>query len=108
FYREKNIPKQNKDGSFKLEKGIQIFRTINPSQGKLKLLQKRINRTIFQKLEYPPYVHGGLRGCDSISNAAKHKGKKFKFCVDYNDFFPSITNKHVFSALVKMQFSPTI
>lgn len=109
FYREKKVAKVNKDGSPKFDnKGNQKFREINPSQGKLKLIQKKINGAILKKIDYPNIAHGGLKGRDSVTNAAQHKGKKFKFCVDFDNFFPSITHKHVFIAFKNNGFSPTI
>ena len=41
FYYTKNEPKLDKDNNPKFKNGVQLFRTLNPSIDKLKIVQKK-------------------------------------------------------------------
>ncbi|MFO5109053.1 RNA-directed DNA polymerase, partial [Salmonella enterica subsp. enterica serovar Stanley] len=58
--------KQFKVETGKNKKERQIF---EPKRS-LKGIQKKINKEIFEKIDYPHYLHGALSGRDYISNAA--------------------------------------
>ncbi|MGT7476044.1 hypothetical protein ACRWXL_25245, partial [Escherichia coli] len=60
--------KQFKVETGKNKKERQIF---EPKRS-LKGIQKKINKEIFEKIDYPHYLHGALSGRDYISNAAVH------------------------------------
>ena len=62
----------------------------------LKGIQKRINATIFENVDYPDYLHGGLISKDYISNASEHTKKKTIICLDITNFYPSISKNDVF------------
>ena len=80
--------------------GRQKRRIINPSTLKLKEIQKRINKSILNKMSIPKYIFGGAKGKDNVLNAKQHQGKKFKFITDLTNFFPSITNKMVYDMFI--------
>ncbi|EIG3632909.1 RNA-directed DNA polymerase, partial [Escherichia coli] len=64
--------KQFKVETGKNKKERQIF---EPKRS-LKGIQKKINKEIFEKIDYPHYLHGALSGRDYISNAAVHTRKR--------------------------------
>lgn len=109
FYYEKKEFKYNSKGEKKLDgKNQPILRIINPSKGKLKIIQKKIDKLIFKSIPLPYYCFGAVSGKDNIKNAIQHKGKKHKFLTDMKDFFPLITSKMVFDMFRRLNFSPTV
>lgn len=87
-------------------------RLIEPSIGKLKLIQRRIKNRILEPIlhRHETFIplYGGLKGKCNINNARIHQGKKYHFCVDIRNFFPSITNKIVFKFFRDNGFSTDI
>ncbi|MCM5124635.1 reverse transcriptase family protein, partial [Escherichia coli] len=72
-------------------------------------IQKKINKEIFEKIDYPHYLHGALSGRDYISNAAVHTRKRTVICLDITNFYPSISKKDVCSIFKNlMRFSPEV
>lgn len=61
----------------------------------LKVVQKRINRSVFGNVEYPDYLFGGVPGRDYVQNARRHAGAKVAIALDVRDFYPSITRARV-------------
>ena len=64
----------------------------------LKILQKRIISRIFCHIEFPNYLHGGIKteeGRDFVSNASAHAKCETALTLDIRNFFPSITIEHV-------------
>jgi hypothetical protein len=70
-------------------------RTLSEPKKGLKKLQKRINKEIFENVEYPAYLHGGLKNRDYLSNASVHSGAKTIISMDIENFYPSISRKNV-------------
>ena len=101
FYYEKEKIKISKQGKIKR-------RVLNPSIRRLKVIQKRIQKNIFNELQLPDYAYGAVSGRDNVMNARKHQGKKFNFTTDLKKFFPSINHKKVFEMYISFKFSPTI
>lgn len=108
FYYTKSEPKLDKNNNPKFKRGKQLFRTLNPSFDKLKLVQSKIQKDIISKIELPDYAYGAVKGRDNVKNALKHRGKKYNFTTDLSNYFPSITNKQVFEMFISNDFSPTI
>ncbi|MFI5203592.1 MAG: reverse transcriptase family protein [Flavobacteriales bacterium] len=109
FYYEKREPKiDKKSGHPKIKRGKIQERVLNPSLKRLKVIQRRILRDIFSRIEMPDYAYGSITARDNIKNAQKHKGKKYKFMTDLGDFFPSINNKQVFDMFRSFNFSPSV
>ncbi|MBE1761798.1 RNA-directed DNA polymerase, partial [Escherichia coli] len=97
--------KQFKVETGKNKKERQIF---EPKRS-LKGIQKKINKEIFEKIDYPHYLHGALSGRDYISNAAVHTRKRTVICLDITNFYPSISKKDVCSIFKNlMRFSPEV
>ena len=111
YYSEFERVKKNKYGNKKLNKpqyahlGKYWTRTINPPNGDLKHMQKRINTYLVDTIQMPEYAFGGIKGKDNIRNARFHKGQKYVFQTDLKDFFPRITNKKVYEMFVRVGFS---
>lgn len=109
FYYLKREAKRTPTGEIKKDaKGNPVYRDIYPSKDKLKKFQKRLNICFFSKVVWPTCVKGAVKGQTNIKNAAAHLGRKYKFCTDLKSFFPSVTNKQVYSALIAQDFSPDV
>jgi len=108
FYYQKETIKKNEKDEPKIKNGVVQKRVLNPSIKRLKIIQKRLQSNILQKLEIPEYAFGAIKGKDNISNAKKHQGKKYIFTTDLTNFFPSISHKQVFEMFVSFDFSPTV
>jgi len=107
--RRKEDLKFTKDGSPKLDKnGIQKKRILYPSLGRLKVIQRRINKTVLAKLCLPDYAYGAVKNRDNVMNARKHQGKKFNFTTDLTAFYPSINHHMVNEMFLSFKFSPTV
>lgn len=62
----------------------------------LKSVQARIQCMVLKKVSMPDYLHGSLKGRDSLSNAKAHVGSKILIKEDIKNFFPSISAEAVF------------
>lgn len=107
YYIKKEI-KLDKFGKPKLKNGQPVNRILMPSKGELKTLQTILNKRVFSKIAFPTCVYGSVKGKSNITNALQHKGKVYKFLTDLRDFYPSITSKMVYDALIVEGFSPDI
>ncbi len=109
YYRECTQKKKDKiTGEFKTYKdGTVKVRQIRESLGILKRIQKIITTQILSSVTLPSNIHGGVKSKSNITNAKSHKGKKYKFCTDLQNFFPSITPLHVAECLKRNDFEPT-
>ncbi|WP_423935760.1 reverse transcriptase family protein [Comamonas sp. 23] len=56
----------------------------------LKIIQKRINRKIFDNVVYPHYLHGGISERDYVRNAATHSDAEVVISLDLKNFYPNI------------------
>lgn len=108
FYYEKVEIKLDKEGKPKLKNGKIQTRVLNPSLDKLKIIQKRILKSVLSKIEMPDYAYGAVNGRDNVRNAKRHQGKKFIFTTDLKSFFPSINHDRVFKMFRSFKFSPTV
>lgn len=80
-------------------------RTLAEPHPALKVLQKRIISRIFVHLEFPPYLHGGIKTDDPrdfITNASAHAKAETAITLDIQRFFPSITSAQVEYAFQKL------
>lgn len=77
-------------------------RTVYDPKFILKKLQKRINSRIFEKVDFPCYLHGGIRDekqkRDYVENAKAHASKKPKTLInlDIKSFYDNIKHSKVF------------
>lgn len=106
YYYDKYIIKKDKLGNPKLDAaGNEILRKLTPTKGILEIIQDKIKNRILNNTEYPSYVRGGVKKRDNISNAKVHLGKKYFFCTDLKNYFPSIKPKIVYEMFIKNGFS---
>lgn len=77
--------------NFELKKKAGGFRKVCSPSHNLKIIQRRINRSIFGNVEYPDYLFGGIEGRDYAMNARQHAGAGMLIALDIKDFYPSIT-----------------
>lgn len=106
FYYEQRIPKFKKNGDRKLNKdGTPRDRIINPSTKELKAIQGRLNNFFANNVTQATYSYGGVKKRDNVKNAVAHKGNKYFFQTDLQDFFPFVTCKKVYKTLLSCGFS---
>lgn len=83
-------PKIKPDGSFR-----QVYNPARP----LKDLQRRINRHIFSRVDFPEYLQGGIRDKNNprhcMANARLHANARIVINEDISGFFPSITKSQI-------------
>jgi hypothetical protein len=82
--------------------------TPKPSGGKrnfsapyptLKIVQKKLHKLFFSKIEFGISSHYGIKRKSNITNAREHLGNKVIFTFDLKSFFPSIRPERVSRAL---------
>ncbi len=107
FYYEKvEIKKDKKTGIIKKYKdGTVKKRTIHPSTQELKAIQKSIKKNILTPIPLPNEIHGGVKKRSNITNAKPHKGNKFIFTTDLQDFYPNISHSAVYDTFLSLGFS---
>lgn len=107
FYYEKiEFKKDKKTGEVKKYKdGTVKKRTLHPSTKELKAIQKSIKKNILAPIPLPIEVHGGVKKRSNITNAKPHKGNKFIFTTDLQDFYPNISNSYVNETFLSLGFS---
>ncbi len=100
LYREWDEPKRNAPGKTR--------HIESPCQG-LKSVQRRINsRLLSPLLQEMVIAYGGIKKRSNISAAALHTGQDCVVCIDIKNFFPSVTNKHVYGLFTAMQCIPDV
>lgn len=57
---------------------------------RLKAIHKRIKEEIFQRVYFPMYLTGSIKGRDYVLNAKLHQNKSVLICEDVKKFFPSV------------------
>lgn len=76
------------------------IRKVYEAKHELKKIQKRINSKIFEKVEYPFYLQGGIRDVDNkrdyVENAKFHANSNGLIALDIVDFYNNITAEQVF------------
>ncbi len=76
-------------------------RNVYEPKYELKKLQKRINSRLFEKVQYPEYLQGGIKDesnpRDYIENSRIHSGSKFLISLDIRNFYDSISFESVVS-----------
>lgn len=71
------------------------IRDVYDATRQLKSLHEKINNTLLQQVEYPDYLHGGLKKRDYISDCSLHIRAKRAITQDISSFFPSISRADV-------------
>lgn len=91
-------PKTYKDGTVKT-------RIIRPTYKRLKVIQTSIKLNILSDVELPPNVQGGVKKKSNITNGKKHQGNKYKFTIDLQEFYPSVSYVRVYSMFLRLGYS---
>jgi len=80
---------------FKIPKKGGGERTILAPIKEIKNLQEQLHRLLQHVYRVKPSVHGFTNGRSIVTNAAAHKGKRYVFNLDLQDFFSTITRQRV-------------
>lgn len=70
--------------------------------GRLRNVLDRLN-CLLQRIELPPYVHGGVPGCSTVTNALPHRAQPLLLSVDIEKHFPNVRPIKVYSMFVNQQ-----
>lgn len=62
----------------------------------LKSIHQRIKSKILDRVIFPSFLTGSIKGCDYKTNAELHKGAAIVISEDIGSFFPSTTSERVF------------
>lgn len=82
------------------------MRVITAPDAELKREQRRILRELTPLYDAPAWVTGFVQGRSIVDNAQRHRGHRFVYNIDLEDFFPSISRARVEKALVKVLHLP--
>jgi RNA-directed DNA polymerase len=84
------------------------LRNIATPQGRFREITNRLN-SLFQRIQFPENMHGGLKGHTVRDYAGPHVRKRIVVKSDIKDFFPNIRPHHVYDAFVNdLQCSPDV
>lgn len=105
------IPDDKKYKKFDIPKKNGEVRKINAPTKKLKKLQKQLANLLYECFDeicntnktQKSLSHGFRRNHSIITNAKKHKNKRYVFNIDLQDFFPSINFGRVRGFFIKNQ-----
>lgn len=75
---------------------IGTTREIFNASPRLKVIHQKIKDEILQKVYFPGYLTGSIKGRDYVTNAKIHTNKKIMICEDVKKFFPSVTAEKVY------------
>lgn len=76
--------------------------------GRLRVILDRLKK-LFQRIDLPPYVHGGVPGRSTKTNAKPHLNKPMLVCADLEKHFPNTSHRKVYSMFCQQQeCSPNI
>ena len=91
--------------SYYIKKKSGKFRTIDSPNKELKGVQRWINTYYLDQIVLPDCVHGFRKNHSIRTNASPHLGRKYIYCIDLKDFFPTITFSDVQSLFKSLGFS---
>ena len=88
-------------------------RTCYDALGLLKSIHARVRKMILERVDYPPYLHGGIKDRKSPrgqkSNAEQHVKPGLLITVDIKHFFPSIGRQFIFEVWQRFfRFPPVV
>jgi hypothetical protein len=75
----------------KLKKDGKSYRNVYDTKHPLKPLLRKINSVVFERVAFPLYLQGSLKGRDYVSNVEIHEGSQAVICEDIEKFFDNIT-----------------
>ena len=81
------------------KKGSEKWRHIDNPTGKLKIIQKAINKQILRDLMFqlPPNIMGGIENKSILENAKVHVGQEMVVTIDIKNCFPKTKNEVIFT-----------
>ena len=104
YYREWSKEKKQ-DCQRKIKNGNIKSRIVRESKGIIKDIQGRISNRILKHIKLPSNIKGGVKGESNITNARYHKGNRYIFTTDLENFFPSIKVGKVYKTLLGLGFN---
>lgn len=78
------------------------------ARGDLKLIQRRIDRRLLDRVKLPPSFRGGIKGHSTTTNAAVHTHKRVVVKLDIKSFFPTVTSRRVYNTFQKLGCKPDV
>lgn len=84
FYTSFSVPKPNGE-----------LRTIRPPTKLLRKLQRVLLERLYERVEIPFYLHGGIPRRSILTHARAHVGRAMVATLDVRKFFPSTSANHV-------------
>ena len=86
-----------------------VYRYFQIPLGELRYTQDRILSKILNKIEFPDYIVGFIKGKSALDAAKKHCNKKIVLSIDLKDYFRSITEKHITKAIIEeLNYPPKV
>lgn len=96
IFREKVKDKKGKERDF------------YEATGDLKKIHERINKRLFNALDFPSTIQGGIKGRSIKTNAVHHVGKRYVANFDIEKFFPSIKSGVVYKMFIDQKCKPDV
>ncbi len=93
--RYRRVPHRKKSGKIRL---------LHVPDAPLALLQTKIKEHIIDKAALPDWIHGGVRHRSARTNAKVHAGQPLVFCLDVQDFYPSVKADRVKAVFMALGF----
>jgi len=90
------FPKKDRIRPFQKKLKPHKKRIIDNPTGRLKGLQKKVQRNLLRPIPLPDYLCGGVKGRTLLDNVTMHLGARVLVTMDIRNFFPSVTSKHVY------------
>lgn len=84
------------------------LRLVEQPQDALRVLQRRILRSVLGNTDLHPAAHGFVRGRSALTHAAQHRGRRLVLRLDIADFFTSIAAGRVHSAYLRLGVPPRV
>lgn len=75
-------------------------RTIYPTYYGLKSIQELLSNDLSKLINFPPFIHGSVKGKSQKTNASVHINKKYVLTLDIRNFFPSIKKDKILNCLI--------
>ena len=99
------LPEDQKYKTFCVPKRNGGEREISAPISAIKTIQRRLSDYIYQRYEVKSCAHGFAKGRDVVSNATRHRNRRWVVNVDLKDFFPSIHFGRVRGAFLARPFN---
>lgn len=108
YYKPYKKVKLSKRGKALYRNGKLAYRTICPSTGQLKTIQKKIDKLLKKDIIFPKCHYGGVKGKCNIRNAKFHMGMHYFLVTDLRKYFPHIKYKMIYNQLTTEGYSSDV